>query len=56
METIHVRRKKPLWRRVRHKLKPIWRKYWTVAVAIELGLFAAFYIIPILIRFLTEGE
>ena len=55
-QTNHVRRKKPLWRRVRHQLKPIWRKYWTVAIAIGLGLFAAFYIIPILTGFLIEGE
>jgi hypothetical protein len=50
------RLKKSLWRRIRHRLKPIWRKYWSVAIAIILGLFTAFYVIPNLIRFFTETE
>jgi preprotein translocase subunit Sss1 len=49
-------RKKPLWRRAKHRLKPVWREYWTVAIAVVLGLFAAFYIIPVLIGFLIQGE
>jgi hypothetical protein len=48
------RRKKSLWRRIRHRLKPIWRKYWSVGIAIILGLFTAFYVIPNLVRFLPK--
>jgi hypothetical protein len=54
--SVYRKSKKPLWRRVKHQFKSFWRKYWTVGIAIVLGLFAALYIIPILVRFFTEVE
>ncbi len=50
------RRKKPIWRRVRHRLKPIWRKSWTLFLAIILGLIAGFFIMPYLIRIISEAD
>jgi len=50
------RHKKSLLRRIRHRLKPYWRKYWGVAMAILLGLFTALYFVPSLIRFFTVED
>ncbi len=52
----HSRRKKPLIRRIKHRLKPFWRKYWGLLVAIVMGLLVAFYVTPALIRFFTEPD
>lgn len=42
-------------RKVRHLLKPMWRKYWSLLVAILLAILTACYLIPSLIRFFS-GE
>jgi hypothetical protein len=52
---IHKKKKKPFWRRVRHRLKPVGRKYWSLLVAILLAILTACYFMPSLIRFFS-GE
>jgi len=50
------RRKKPLWRRVRHKLKTFWSKYWTIILTILVGILTGLFFMPSLIRIISETE
>jgi len=44
------KKKKPLMRRVRHRVKTWWPKYRSLVIAILLGFFIAFFVMPFLIR------
>jgi polyferredoxin len=50
------KRKKPIWKRFKHRLKTLWRKYWPILFAIVLGLFVAFFVTPALIRYFSESD
>jgi len=52
----YKKKKKSLSRRVRHRFKNFWRKYWSLIFAILLGLFTAFYFVPSLIRFFSAED
>ena len=52
----YKKRKKSLSRRVRHRFKDFWRKYWSLIFAILLGLCTAFYFMPSLIRFFSAED
>ena len=53
---VYKRRKKSLYRRVRHRVKGFLQKHWRLICVILIALITAFYMMPSLIRFFEREE
>ncbi len=54
--TARKKRKKSLPRRVKYRIKILWQRYWSMLIAILLGLITAFLVMPLLIHFINEYD
>jgi len=56
MMPVNKKRKKPLFRRVKHRVETFGRRHWTIVFAVLGGVFTAYWVMPYLIRILNGSD